>query len=132
MKDLADNVARDWLTLLFAGLGVTFLPHQWIGGMFLALAAASLARAWEPEQDRRELWAVMVAAFLAAHVAGILAHRWVPDFPVQIVMAAAGFLSRRLVRFVMRLAGLIEARSDTIADRIVDRVLPGGDKGGDK
>lgn len=132
MNDQAAHMAKDWLTLLFAGLGITFLPHDWIGGMFLALAGASLARAWEPEQDRRELWAVMVAAFLTSHIAGILAHRYIPDFPVQIVMAATGFLSRRVVRFLMRLVGLIEARSDTIADRLIDRVLPGNDKGDDK
>lgn len=126
MKDVIADHSRDWLTLFFAGLGVSFAPHEWIGGMFLALAGASLARHMEPEQDRRELWAVIVAAFMASHVAGMAAHAWVPAWPVQLPMMAAGFASRRATRIAMRVLGLIEARSDTIADRVIDRVLPPG------
>lgn len=130
MKDAAADISRDWLTLLFAGLGITFAPHEWLGGLFLALAGASFARHMDPEQDRRELWAVMLGAFLASHLAALVWSRW-PDGwftltpPVQVVMMATGFFSRRLTRFVMRLAGLIEKRTDTIADRLIDRILPG-------
>ncbi|MCU0882962.1 MAG: hypothetical protein MUF14_09875 [Hyphomonadaceae bacterium] len=126
VKDVIADHSRDWLTLLFAGLGVSFAPHEWIGGMFLALAGASYARHMEPEQDRRELWAVMVAAFLASHVAGMASHAWFPDVPVQLSMLAAGFASRRATRIAMRIMGLIEVRSDAIADKVIDRVLPGG------
>jgi hypothetical protein len=38
--------------------------------MFLAMAAAALAMRADPEQDVRELWLVMLGAFLASHLAG--------------------------------------------------------------
>lgn len=128
MKDQIADHARDWLTLALAGLGITFAPHEWIGGLFLALAGASYARHIEPEQDRRELWAVMVAAFIASHAAAIAVQRWAPELPLQLVMLGAGFFSRRATRWALRFAGLIEERGDRIADRVVDRILPPDDK----
>jgi hypothetical protein len=122
---------KDWLTLLLAGLGVTYLPHEWIGGIFLALAGATFAMRADPEQDIRELWLVLLGAFLAAHMAAMLSGRYFPDLPVQSVMAATGFFSRRITRFGLRLAGLVEARSDKIADRVVDRFLPNTKQDGD-
>ena len=124
VKDQIADHAKDWLTLALAGLGITFAPHEWIGGLFLALAGASLARHMEPEQDRRELWAVMVAAFLASHLAALLAQVWIPAWPVQIVMLGTGFFSRRVTRFALRVAGLVEERGDDLADKIVDRFIP--------
>lgn len=128
MNQIADHM-KDWLTLALAGLGVTFAPHEWIGGIFLALAAAALAMRLDPEQDQRELWLVMLGAFLAAHVAAVsyiwlLEQGYVPPVPKQLVMAAAGFFSRIIVRMLMRIGGLIDARVDDIADAAVDRVLP--------
>ena len=124
MKDALAAQSKDWLTLMFAGLGVSFAPHEWIGGMFLALAGASYARHMEPEQDRRELWAVMVAAFLASHVAGMAANFYMPDLPVQLAMLAAGFFSRRATRIAMRVMGLIEDRSGDVTERMINRAFP--------
>lgn len=124
MKDQLADHAKDWLTLLLAGLGISFAPYEWIGGMFLALAAAAFAMRSDPEQDQRELWLVLLGAFLASHLSAMAAHWWMPAFPVQVVMAGTGFLSRRLTRFALRLAGLVEARSETIVDRTVDHFLP--------
>jgi hypothetical protein len=123
MKDVIADHAKDWLTLFLTGLGITFAPHEWIGGMFLALAAAAFAMRSDPEQDQRELWLVLLGAFLASHIAGLASDMWLPNFPVQVVMAAAGFFSRRATRFALRLAGMVEARGDRIADRLVDRAL---------
>lgn len=128
MREVVADHARDWLTLALAGLGITFAPHEWIGGMFLALAGASYARHIEPEQDRRELWAVMVAAFIASHAAAIFVQRWYPGMPVQLVMLGAGFFSRRATRWALRIAGLVEARGDVVAGRVVDRLLPPDDR----
>lgn len=127
MRDLAAEHAKDWLTLLLAGLGISFAPHEWIGGMFLALAGAAFAMRTDPEQDQRELWLVLLGAFLASHIAAIAANAYIPEFPIQIVMAATGFFSRRLTRFALRLAGMVEDRSDKIADRVIDRVFPKDD-----
>jgi len=132
MRDLAAEHAKDWLTLFLAGLGISFAPHEWVGGMFLALAGAAFAMRSDPEQDLRELWLVLLGAFLASHLAAIAANNWAPGLPVQAVMAVTGFFSRRLTRFALRLAGMVEDRGDQIADRIIDRVLPGDKKGDDK
>jgi uncharacterized protein involved in response to NO len=125
MKDQAIVTVKDWLTLALTGLGITFAPHHFLGGLFLALAGAAFARSMSPEQDERELWVVFLGAFLAGVLAAELASVFIPDFPVQIVMAAAGFFSRYLARFALRVAGLVEQRADNITDRVIDRVLPG-------
>ena len=138
MIDQAANHLKDPLTLALAGLGITFAPHEWIGGMFLAMAAAALAMRADPEQDVRELWLVMLGAFLASHLAALVWQAWPSGWvsmqpPVQVAMICAGFLSRRVTRFALRMAGMVEARSDKIADRVIDRVLGSDDhKGGDK
>lgn len=126
--------ATDWLVLLLAGLGISLAPHVYAGGMFMALAAAALARRLEPETDRRELLVVLGTAFLlASMVASIFPSplAWGGMvIPVQVKMAVTGFLSRSIARLAMRLTGLIEARSDTIADRLLDRILPAKPPGG--
>lgn len=123
MKDIAADHAKDWLTLMLVGLGISFAPYEWLGGMFLALAAAAFAMRSDPEQDQRELWLVLLGAFLASHLAGMGAHWWMPEFPVQVAMAAAGFFSRRITRMTLRMAGMVEDRSDRVADHLIDRVL---------
>lgn len=124
MKDAVADHMKDWMTLLFAGLGISFAPHEWIGGMFLAMAGAAFAMRTDPERDERELWLVLLGAFLASHLAALCAHVWTPEIPKQLVMAATGFFSRRVTRFALNLGGAFERRSDKIADRLIGRVLP--------
>lgn len=126
MKDAVADHAKDWLTLFFAGLGISFAPYEWIGGMFLALAGAAFAMRSDPERDQRELWLVLLGAFLASHLAGMASHAWYPEFPVQVTMCIAGFLSRRLTRFTLKFAGIIEDKGDKIADKVIDKFI-GGD-----
>jgi drug/metabolite transporter (DMT)-like permease len=131
MKDILADHAKDWLTTFFLGLGITFAPHEWVGGLFLAFAGAAFAMRSDPEQDVRELWLVLLGAFLASHLAALGSHAFFPDFPIQVVMAVSGFFSRRITRFALRMAGMVESRSDRIADRLIDRILPANDKNGD-
>lgn len=124
----SESIARDWLSLLLTGLGITFLPHEYLGGLFLALAGASIAMHFDRETDRRAFWAVMLVAFFVSHIAAMAAQAWRPEWSPQFVMAAAGFASRYATRTALRVLGLLEKRGDKIADHIVDRVLPGSDK----
>lgn len=124
MKDQIANHARDWLTTLLAGLGITFAAHEWLGGILLALAGGAFAMRMDPEKDERELWVVLLGAFIAAHVAGAVTSRYLPGFPVQIVMLGAGFLSRRLTRMAFNLVARVESRADEIGDRVIDRIIP--------
>lgn len=124
MKDQAVETAKDWLTLLLAGLGISFQAHEFFGGLFLAWAAAALARRMSPEQDEREFWVVILGATLAAVVTAEILSHWSPEVAPQMFMAAAGFVSRYLARFILRVAGMVEQRADQITDRVIDRVLP--------
>lgn len=120
----AEAVARDWHGLLFAGLGVTFLPHEWLGGMFLALAGASLATTLDSESKRLTLFGTMIAAFFISHLAGIAAQAWYPPLSPQMVMAGAGFASRYLARFALRVLHRFDSRGDVLADKVLDTYLP--------
>jgi hypothetical protein len=42
-------------------------------------------------------------------------------------MFAAGFFSRRLTRIALRFAGMLERKSDKIADKVIDTFIPGKD-----
>lgn len=127
LKDVLADHVKDWTTLALAGLGISFAPYEWVGGMLLAIAGATFAMRSEPEQDQRELWLVILGAFLASHLAGIVSNRTFPGFPVQVAMFAAGFFSRRLTRFALKFAGMLEKKSDKIADRVIDTLMPGDD-----
>jgi len=129
--DRAVEHIKDFLTWVLLGLGVTFAAQEWVGGMFLAMAGATFAIKAQPERDKVELWAVLGGAFIVAHVAAMVSFRFWPEWPVQIVMASAGFFSRYIIRFLLRVAGLIEGKADKIVDRAIDRVLPGDDGKGD-
>lgn len=121
-----ESIARDWLSLFFTGLGITFLPHEYVGGLFLALAGASIASQFDKtDTDRRAFWAVMLVAFFISHLAALGAQVWLPNWSPQFVMAVAGFGSKFATRTALRVFGLLESRGDTIADRIVDRIIPG-------
>lgn len=125
MQPMIESALRDWTFLITTGLGISFAPNVWLGGLFLALAGASMAFRHDPERDTRERWSVFVTAAVIAHIVAIIAHWAKPEFPPQLAMFVAGIMSRRIVRFFFKLADRLEHRSDTIADRLVDRVLPG-------
>lgn len=125
MKDKIIMSLGDFLTLTLAGIGISVAPNQFFGGLFLALAAAAYARRVSPEQDEREFWVVILGACLAAIIVAELHAAYWPAIPLQIAMATAGFLSRYVAQFVLRVAGLIEKKADRITDRVIDTVLPG-------
>lgn len=124
MSDFWADVMKDPILLLLAGIGVTFAPHDWLGGMFLALAAAAFSMHVEPERDRVELWVVLMGAFIVSHISALVAHKFFPGIQIQLVMIVSGLLSRRAARLVLRAAGRLEDRGDALTDRIVDHVLP--------
>ena len=124
----AESIVRDPLTLILTGLGISFAPHEYLGGLFLALAGASIASAMNRDQDRRRFWLVMLTAVFISHLAAMGAESIWPELPFQLVMALSGFGSRYLVKMMLRVFGLLEERADRVADRIVDRILPGDDK----
>lgn len=132
MKDAviggSEEAFRNWVGLMLLAIGWNAPIHEWIGGTIMAMGGASIARAWRPERDRGELWAVIGGAVFASHIVGALCLRFAPDWPIPIVMALSGFLSRMAIRLVLDVAERISGRGSRIADRVIDRVLPADDK----
>jgi hypothetical protein len=127
----AEGAFRDWIGLALLAIGWQAEVSAWLGGVIMAMGGASLSRAWKPERDRTELWAVIGGAFFVAHITGALCLSLVPDWPIQIIMAAAGFFSRFAIRLALDVAEKIGGKSGRIADRVIDTVLPDDDGKGD-
>lgn len=119
-----EDVIKQPLNLIFTGLGITFAPHAYLGGLFLALAGASIASSFNEKQDRKGFWIVMLTAIFVSHLAAMVAGNFWPSVAPQFVMAAAGFASRFIVKIAIRSLGIVEERSDKVADKIVDKFLP--------
>lgn len=124
MKDAAVDAAGNWIGMLFAGLGVSFAAHEWVGGMFLALAAAAFAM--RRTDETVTLVKVLVGAFIASHVGGVVFHYYFPDVPVQIVMAVIGLFSQHIMRVAFGVGERVERKTDAITDKLIDKVLPDG------
>lgn len=139
MSDAVGSILRDWVSLVLLGLGITFSPHAYFGGLFLAFAGAAISRAWEEDaakragrepvpETRSQFFLVLVTAFFVSTLMSITVHAYFESWSVQVVMAASGFASRKVVTLGLGIMNNIAKRSDTISERIIDRVLPGNDK----
>jgi hypothetical protein len=120
MKD----AVTDPMVLTLTGLGISFAPHQYYGGLFLALAAAVVAAKINPGKDRREWWVTLLTAAVFATFTAELISAYRPDLAPQFPMLMAGFLSRIFASGLLAAAQRIERRASDVADRMIDRVLP--------
>ncbi|WP_065321787.1 hypothetical protein [Tritonibacter mobilis] len=130
MRQQAAELSRDFLTLLLAGLGISLAPHEFFGGLFLALAAGSMVA--RHRKSNRKLLGIMSTAALAAVIAVIVTDQfdhwgWAP----QLIMAGAGGASSWMVNIFVQIMDGVQERSGTIGGRIVDKIFPptqGGDQ----
>lgn len=120
----AESVARDWLSLALIGLGITFPPGSYLGGLFLALAGASLATTLDSESRRLGIFGTLAAAFFISHMMVIVSQHFMPSLSPQMVMAVSGFASRYIARVCLRVLQRVETRSDAIGDHLVSRFVP--------
>lgn len=129
MKQVTD-AAGDGLGWLLLALGVTIPENAYFGGLFFAIAFAMLMRHWWPEQNRREIWATILMAFLVSTIAAEMydAYSVSKPFPVQAIMAAAGAASKVIISIIARGLARAEARSNDIADAALNRILPKKDE----
>ena len=123
VQEWLESILSDPIALAMTGLGISFIPFsEYVGGIFLAVAAATWARHFSPERSRKEFWAVMLGGFIAGHVAVIAANVWFPTWPPQLVMTIAGFFSRFLARFTMSVTNQLEENADGIGTAISSRI----------
>lgn len=130
MKATVADGFRDWVGLLLLAIGWNADIHAWVGGVIMAMGGASLARAWRPERDMTELWAVIGGAFFAAHLAGTACLWLAPEWPVQTVMALTGFFSRWVIKLLLDIAEKASGKGSVLVDRGIDHFLPGGEHKG--
>lgn len=139
--EFVGSIMRDATSLILLGLGITFAPHVYFGGLFLALAGAAIARAWEkdhaakagqslPRENNLKLTLVIVTAFFVSTLVGTTVHSIWPDWSVQLVMAASGFASRWLIILVLNTVISLSNKGDTVANRILNKILPGDGNNG--
>lgn len=133
--EFVGSVVRDAFSLILLGLGISFAPHMYIGGLFLALAGAAIARAWEkdtavraglpvPREGNLKLTLVILTAFFVSTLTATGVHAFWPDWSVQLVMAASGFASRWIVGLAIHTLIVLSGKGGTLADRLVNRYFP--------
>ena len=131
------SILRDATSLVLLGLGITFAPHIYLGGLFLALAGAAVARAWEkdqaakaghplPREPNMKLTLVIITAFFISTLSAITVHYFWPEWSIQVVMAASGFASRWLVVLMINTLFSLSKKGDSLASRILNKILPEG------
>ena len=133
--EFVGSVFRDAISLILLGLGISFAPHMYIGGLFLALAGAAVARAWEkdlalkagtplPREGNLKLTLVILSAFFVSTLTATAVHAFWPDWSVQLVMAVSGFASRWIVALAIHTLIGLSGKGSTLADRLVNKYFP--------
>ncbi|WP_282076296.1 hypothetical protein [Epibacterium ulvae] len=123
MKHQAIEMLRDSLSMALMGLGVSLFPHEFFGGLFLALAAGSMIA--RHRRSTGKLWGILATAAVTSTMAVIFTEQfdhW--GYAPQLIMAAAGLASSWLINIFVRVMDSAQERSSTIADRLIDKVLP--------
>ena len=107
--EIATNSVGDWLTWLLLALGVTFSGVEYVGGLLFAVALAMLTRNWWPEKDKREIWVVLLSAWLISTIGSVLFFALFPEsrIPPQMIMAllvlAILIISNFFMQFILPL-----------------------------
>lgn len=119
----------DIAALVLVAFGLSASGVEFLGGLALGLAgafAASRILAAGMVQKAKPLgvFGTFLTGFFVAIMSALAAQYFLPDMPVQLPMAAGGFLSSFIAPFFLKLASGISQRTEKIADRAINRVLP--------
>ena len=126
---MVSDVARDWLGWLMLALGVSLPAHQFLGGLFLALAMGSMIA--RHRKSNAKLWAILATSAVVATVTVLVSQRWDHwGFLPQVVMAIAGGVSGWLVNFIVKIGDDMEDRTGVVAERLINRIFGGNNPGG--
>lgn len=128
MRDLMMDLGHNWVGWLWLGLGISISPHEFLGGLIIALGVASLlsGRRVEGRQLFVSLLSACILAILVSIVWGAAEIHW----PPQIGMAAAGVLGRPIAGLLVKFQDRVEYRATELSDRVIDHVA--GKSGSDK
>lgn len=114
---------KEVMVSLLAALGILAEPSQFYGGLFLSVSGGYLASIWMPENEKKEIRLVIITAVIISTLMAVLHPFIFTEFPLQLTMGFAGFLSRYVVLVVLRAASRVVSQTDTIADSAISRVF---------
>lgn len=127
MKHTILDVARDWLSLFLAGIGISVAPHMFFGGLMMSLAVGSLIG--RKRESEAQFLGILATSGIVAVIALMIAQEF--DFwgvTPQLIMIFAGAVSGWVVSIFVKVMDHTEAKSSLIADRVLDRYLPSRNK----
>lgn len=113
------------LVSLVIALGITAPVPDFLGGMIIALGCAYAVMIMSEPASRISMWSTLFLAFISALLFAVL-HQHVSalaNLPLQVVMGAAGGLSRFLTEATI---GFGKSAKDRIADIPNNIKFPGG------
>lgn len=128
MRDLMMDLGTNWMGWLWIGLGVSVSPHEFFGGLIIALGIASLLSGRRVEG--RQLFVSLLSACILATLISIGWGAAELHWPPQIGMAVAGVLGRPISGLLVKFQDRVEYRGGELSDRVIDRVA--GKSGFDK
>lgn len=115
---------NDWLVLAFSAVGLNLAVGDYIGGVVMAMAAASFMR--RHSKDGRSMILVLLTAAFLATVAAI-AHPFFEEhvfaIKVQFLMISTGFFSKLIANVFGAASDRMEHRAADITDTIIDKVV---------
>jgi hypothetical protein len=115
----ANEAALNWPSMILVGLGVSFPLNQVLGGLFFALAAASIMAGTRKEP--RKVWVMLVSATVFAMVVAVVWSYYNFEFPLQLAMGLVGLLSGWVSKFIIKFMDRVEYRADDIADNVIEK-----------
>jgi len=122
LAETAADLGHNWLLWFMAGLGISTMDvHEFIGGLFLAVAGASIIG--RARRDPRKLWFLIAIALFAAVVTASVWPSLGWQIPIQVGMAAAGAASSYLVNLFVKVGGAVEGEAGEITQGLIARLL---------
>lgn len=114
------------LALVLGSFGIAAPVDQFLGGLFMAIAAAFLVMYFSEPQQRRTYALTLFTAFTCALITGAAHAALVPTWSLHLMMAAAGGLSSFIIESTMSFGGSMKEQFAGLPKRLIDRFLGKG------
>ncbi|MBH9537887.1 hypothetical protein [Novosphingopyxis sp. YJ-S2-01] len=111
------------VALFLAALGIAAPLPDLTGGLFLSLACAYLVMALTPPERRLAFWLTLACCLIASTITAAIWTRIVPDWSLQLLMAAAGALSRHLAMGAIEFGNALQDQMGKLPLELKDRLL---------
>jgi len=114
------------LAIVMGSLGIAAPVDQFLGGLFLAIAAAFLVMYFTEPGERKTYALTLLSAVTCALIAAIAQATLAPTWSLHLVMAAAGGLSTYIVESARGFGGSMKDQVAGLPKALLDRILGKG------